>query len=172
MPLRRWLPIVLTLSVGCASVNPARDYGRATALSAEVTGEHEVWTPVDDRCVDDRVQTMLSDGLTISDAVKIALFENRTLRARMLDIGIAKADLVQAGLWSNPTASFSIRFPTDGGTRTIDASLFQSIAEFWQVPVRRCAAARGLEQTTLHRRSRDRDTRRHRAAELRARGRG
>ena len=66
-----------------------------------------------------------------------------------MEIGMAKADLVQAGLLSNPTVGISLRFPSGGGLANLEAGLAQNIAELWQIPSRQRAASKTLERTIL-----------------------
>jgi len=95
------------------------------------------------------IETVLADGLTVDEAVRLALLNNRRLQAEFMAIGVAKADLVQAGLLSNPTLAFSAQFPEGGGRSNIQASLAQNIAELWQIPKRKAAADAGLNETIL-----------------------
>ena len=54
--------------------------------------------------------------LTGDSAVQIALLNNRALRATLEEIGISRADLIQAGLLRNP--EFSAAFPSMSDFRT------------------------------------------------------
>jgi outer membrane protein TolC len=89
----------------------------------------------------------LSDGLTEDDAVKIALLNNRGLQASFEEIGIARADLVQAGFFTNPDLSALFRFPFGGGGSDIEAAGILKISDFWQIPVRKRVAAARFEMT-------------------------
>jgi cobalt-zinc-cadmium efflux system outer membrane protein len=51
----------------------------------------------------------LSDGLTQEEAVAVALWNSPSFQATLADLGIARADLVEAGLLRNPI--FSLLFP-------------------------------------------------------------
>src|SRR4030095_114792 len=51
----------------------------------------------------------LSDGLEEREAVAIALWNNAAFQEALSKLGLARGDLAQAGLLSNPT--FSILFP-------------------------------------------------------------
>ena len=44
----------------------------------------------------------LEDGLTEDEAVSIALWNNAAFQELLADLGIARADLIQAGLLPNP----------------------------------------------------------------------
>ena len=114
------LPAALLAIVGCAGVDPQPDYERAARYVAEVTGEEHVYLPGgDDEIVTRKVEALLSDGLTADEAVQVALLNNPSLQAAFLSIGLARADVVQSSLLSNPSLTGLIRFPTEGGTRSL-----------------------------------------------------
>jgi outer membrane protein TolC len=57
--------------------------------------------------VSDTVAQLLAKPLTSESAVQVALLNNNGLRASLAQLGIAEADLVQAGRLGNPEFSFS-----------------------------------------------------------------
>ncbi|MDQ6654940.1 MAG: hypothetical protein M3Y80_03910, partial [Verrucomicrobiota bacterium] len=57
------------------------------------------------------VRTLLRGTITVERAVQIALLNNRELQATFEEIGIANADLTEAGLLKNPVFDMSARFP-------------------------------------------------------------
>lgn len=145
--MRRLLPLLLL--VGCARVDPARDYDRARAAGGDAMG---IEFPAPNRSATDRslsAEPWVADGLTVVEAVRVALLENPTLQAAFLEIGVARADLVQSSLLSNPTLSLSLQFPEGGGRSNLQASLAQSIVELWQIPVRKRIADEALERAIL-----------------------
>ncbi len=64
-------------------------------------------TDEDRDAVAKRTQELLARPLGMDDAVQIALLNNRSLQASYGELGIAEADLVQAGRLPNPGFSFS-----------------------------------------------------------------
>ena len=120
----------------CATVEPRLDYDRVAERVAEVTGMGEVYRPGEQERIAALVEERMADGLTVDDAVTIALLNNRSLQAAFFDVGMARADVVQAGLLSNPSIGVSVRFPSGGGLANIEASVAQNIAELWQIPLR------------------------------------
>jgi hypothetical protein len=52
------------------------------------------------------VQTLLAQPLTADAAVQLALLNNSGLKASLTELGIAEAELVQAGRLRNPAFSF------------------------------------------------------------------
>ncbi len=87
--------------------------------------------------------------LTEDVAIDLALTNNRTLRADLEVIGQAKAELVQAGLLSNPMLTVMLRFPEAGGRASLDFGLVKDFADLWLIPSRKRAAQSTLQQKLL-----------------------
>lgn len=88
----------------------------------------------------DRVRGLLADGLSLEDALRIALVGNAALLAEYEDLDIAYADLAQAGLPGNPSFDGAYRFVTDGPGEVIEAALVQPLQDLLLMPRRRCVA--------------------------------
>src|SRR4029453_12840845 len=82
----------------------------------------------------------LYDGLTENHPVAIALWNNPALQAEMTALGLARADLIEAGQLRNP--SLTLIFPFS--TRILESVANWPFEALWQRP-RRVAAAK-LEQ--------------------------
>ena len=134
---------------GCATVDAGPDYERAATEIERAVGHPSLDNPEDSSAGDAATAALLEGGLTAEESVKLALLNNPRARAVLLKIGMARADVVQAGLWSNPTVGFSFRFPDGGGLANFEASLAQNIAELWMIPARSRAAERDLARMTL-----------------------
>jgi cobalt-zinc-cadmium efflux system outer membrane protein len=78
----------------------------------------------------------VEDGLTSQEAVAIALWNSPSFQATLADLGIARADLVEAGLLRNPI--FSLLFPV--GPKQLEWTVQFPFDVLWQRP-RRVAAA-------------------------------
>ncbi|MBI4581714.1 MAG: TolC family protein [Planctomycetes bacterium] len=140
---------VVGLLVGCASVEPGADYRQAGDLIRHRVGSGEVYDPQADALVEDKVDALLVDGLTIDEAVQVALLNNRGLQGAFLDIGVSRAEVVQSGLLANPTASFLAKLPEGGGRAHVEFELAQELVDLWQIPVRKKIAEAQLEVTVL-----------------------
>jgi len=79
----------------------------------------------------------LEDGLSADEAVAIALWNSPALQLTLADLGLARADLVEAGLLRNPV--LSLLFPW--GPKQFEWTLQFPFDALWQRP-RRVAAAR------------------------------
>lgn len=135
------------LLAGCATVDPKPDYDRAAQHVESAIGRPVSVAPEDD--VSASVAELLRDGLTADEAVRVCLLNNPTLAASFLRIGVARADVVQSGLFANPSLGLSTRFPDGGGLVELEVSLAQNIADLWRLPHRRRAAERELDRAIL-----------------------
>ena len=79
----------------------------------------------------------IEDGLTSQEAVSIALWNSPSFQVVLADLGLARADLVEAGLLRNPV--FSLLFPL--GPKQLEWTLQFPLEALWQRP-KRVAAAR------------------------------
>jgi outer membrane protein, heavy metal efflux system len=79
----------------------------------------------------------LDDGVTQDEAVALALWNSADFQVSLSELGFARADLLEAGLLSNPI--LSLLFPL--GPKQFEATLRWPIEVLWQRP-RRVAAAR------------------------------
>lgn len=78
----------------------------------------------------------LVDGLNESEAVALALWNNAALRTTLANLGLAQADLRQAGLLVNPT----FQTLAGVGTKPFEFLLIAPIEALWQRPKRVAAA--------------------------------
>ena len=145
------LPAVALLTTACAT--PQASLDRVQATVAERTGKHIHWNQVgvEDAQIEQGVQTLLRRELTAERAVQAALLNNRELQARFEEIGIAQADVIQAGLISNPNFAGSFRFPDRPPSGTnIEYSIAQNFLDLLVLPLRKRIAAAQLAQTETH----------------------
>ena len=77
------------------------------------------------------------DGLTSDEAVAVALWNNAAFQISVSDLGFARADLLEAGVLTNPV--LSLLFPI--GPKQFEGTLRWPIEVLWERP-RRVAAAR------------------------------
>jgi cobalt-zinc-cadmium efflux system outer membrane protein len=94
------------------------------------------------------VHQTLQKPLSAHLAVSIALVNNRSLKATMEDLGIARADVLQAALISNPKFFASIGFPNHGpASPDAEFSIAQDFVDILMVPLRKKIAADRLAAT-------------------------
>ncbi|MHC4444771.1 MAG: TolC family protein, partial [Planctomycetota bacterium] len=134
---------------GCATVDPRSDYDMAAEQITQTTGQPEVYQPGDDEVVVRKVEELLEGGITVDEAVQICLLNNPHLQAAFFEIGMARADVVQSGLLSNPSLGLSLRLPSGGGLANLMGGISQNIADLWQIPARTREAGRSLDRAIL-----------------------
>ena len=146
----RWLTIGFLFLSGCASM--ALDAGFQDVRTT-VEERHQVqifWnngTELDKEAAKN-LSSLLNRKLTADDAVQIALLNNRELQAVYSDLGVAQADLVQAGLLSNPIFDVSVMFPASGrGRPDLELSAAMNFLNTFYIPLRKRVAAARFEET-------------------------
>ena len=82
----------------------------------------------------------LDDGVTEDEAIALALWNNPPLQAELTALGLARADVIQAGLLANPQLTMIFPF----SFRILEAVANWPIEAIWQRPHR--VAAAKLEQ--------------------------
>ncbi|MCA8976995.1 MAG: TolC family protein [Planctomycetes bacterium] len=75
---------------------------------------------------------VLDDGVSTEEAVAIALWNNAAFQAALSELGLKRAELIQAGLFANP--SFGILFPI--GPKQLEATLSAPLDAIWLRPGR------------------------------------
>ena len=85
--------------------------------------------------------------LTADEAVQVALLNSRELQALYSDLGVAQADLVQAGLLRNPIFDAAVLFPvTHRGRPDLEMSVVINFLEVVYMPLRKRVAAARFEE--------------------------
>lgn len=144
---RLWPVSMLTLAAlgGCAAVPTDTGLPRVQTAVAPRLGQPVQWIQgsPEDAAVADAIRGLLARPMTADAAVQIALLINRELRAEYDALGVAQADLVQAGLLDNPVFSAELRF--DGGTE-VTLNVIQNFLSVLTLPARRAIAADTFER--------------------------
>ena len=144
-----WCLIALGLLSGCATVNPEHDYEQTAGHIENATGQAAIYSPKREKIAEQRIETLLQGGLSVDEAVQVCLLNNPSLRALFMDVGMARADVVQSGLFTNPSLNLALQLPAGGGLANLQGGIAANIADLWQIPIRKKVARRVLEQTIL-----------------------
>ncbi len=137
---------------GCASVNPRPAFTDVETSVSDRTGHHPTWarTPTEGQQTEQSVRELLKDELTVEAAVRIALANNPSLQATFEEIGVAQADLAQAGLVKNPEFDGFLRFPKGlPSGNNVELGLLQDVLDILTMPLRKKIGSAQLEQTKL-----------------------
>ena len=87
------------------------------------------------------VNRVLTGEVAVDSAIQIGLLRNKRLQASFEDLGIAQADVVQAGLFGNPVVSAGKALARGGGTGLLSAGVAVPFIDFLQRPLRKRVAA-------------------------------
>ncbi len=91
------------------------------------------------------VRAQLKRPLTASAAVQIALLNNHDLQATYEEIGLAQADVIEAGLLRNPLFTIERRWPG----QALEADILNEFIDLLFLPLRKRVAAAQLEAAKL-----------------------
>lgn len=131
--------------LACASVDKERGHDQLAKELKDRVGAETGWEngPPDDARVSKRLDELLQAGLTPERAVAVALLNNPALQAMYEDLGIAQADMVQAGLLDNPRFSAALGFPIAGSGGLVEQQLglVQNLLTLIILPLRKSIAA-------------------------------
>jgi cobalt-zinc-cadmium efflux system outer membrane protein len=138
------------LATACATVDPAPDVAdvRTAVSDRRAGGAFDAEEPAE-AAVAARVGALLAEPLTADRAVEVAFLRNRRLQGVLAEIGIARAELVQAGLLRNPILTASVRFGIGASGTGADLGLVQELLNVLQIPLKKRVAAAHLEATKL-----------------------
>ena len=140
--------LVLVLS-GCAGFSPDGGLDAVSAMTAARMGQ-DVRLPkasADISSSQAELDRLLRAPLSADGAVRVALLNNRGLRASLAALGVAEADLVQAGRMANPGFSFSRM--SGGGETEIERSVMFDLVGLLTMPIRRDIEARRFQGAQL-----------------------
>ncbi len=153
MNLGRILIPVVSMLLACASVQPTgarhevgelveRRVGLADAIPEKQDAESRARVRA-------RVAALMADPLTEERALQVAMLNNRGLRAVLEDLGVAQAELVQAGLLENPVISGDLVNSTRGNGLGGGLALSQSLLSAFLIPAKRRVAKARLAHAVV-----------------------
>jgi outer membrane protein TolC len=144
---------VMLLLGGCASLSGDGGFSAAAGVSEQRTGMSASVAGRLPRNEDDAralaavIDKKLGQPLSSDDAVQVALLNNRGLQAAYWSLGIAEADLVQAGRLQNPVLDFKRNH--GGGDVTIERTLTFNLLGVLTAPMASRIEGRRFEQAKL-----------------------
>ncbi|MBF8254128.1 MAG: TolC family protein [Deltaproteobacteria bacterium] len=145
-----WLLSSIVFLNGCASVALNAGFDEVKATVEERAAIKIYWNNGTDldREAAEKLGLLLKDKLTVDDAVQIGLLNNRELQAVYSDLGVAQADLVQAGLLNNPIFDGAMKWATPGGGKPdLELAVVMNFLDIFYLPLRKRVAAARVEET-------------------------
>lgn len=145
------LSILCLLCEQCSRLPQAHDHGVSSIVNSRIAKETH-WNQgcYANECISHAIRRLIQQELTAEAAVQIALLNNPRIQEVFEKIGIAQADLVEAGLFSNPAFDLIFRLPEKKELVTnIEYTITSSFIDLFLIPLRLKVAKAELEQTTL-----------------------
>lgn len=146
-----WMSVLLIGVTGCASVNLSSGFPDVSARVEERAAAKIAWNQgmeLDEEAAG-RLRSLLQQELTAEGAVQIALLNNRDLQAMYSDLGVAQADLVQAGLLKNPVFDAAVQFHLGPVRPDLQLGVVFGMLDALYVPLRKRVAAAQFEEAKL-----------------------
>ncbi|HET7437534.1 MAG TPA: TolC family protein [Thermoanaerobaculia bacterium] len=134
----KWLVSALAPLVLAACVSVPRDAGLAEvqqAIAARTGQPFPTAAPLDGE-------------LTADQAVAIAVVNNPRLQITLEELGVARADLIEASTIANPFFELEVRFPSEP-YRAYELRLAQSLIDLIQLPRRRALGRAAFDAAQL-----------------------
>lgn len=157
-PARRILPLAATLALlaACADLPLQRvdqdlHNAVATEAAAPKLAPDANWRrdPAADAQAQRRVTELLADGLSVDEAVRLALVANPDLQIELEQLGVARAVWLEASQLANPLLGWSHRGLKDGPGANVELSVAQDLLSVFQLPGRRRSADAALQSARL-----------------------
>lgn len=141
------LGLLLLWAGDAVAGNLDRSFDDVSGLVFSRTGKRVQWNrgTAQDAEAEGYVRAQVKRPLTASTAVQIALLNNHELQATYEEIGLAQADLIEAGLLKNPLFTIERRFPG----QAFEADLLGDFIDLLFLPLQKRAAAAQLEAAKL-----------------------
>lgn len=134
----------LLLLAGCTTFSPDGGMNDVSAITQERIGQPVQRSEANDDNPSVAVKQLLAHPLSADAAMRVALLNNRGLQASLAELGVAEADLVQAGRLRNPGFSFS-RLRA-GDDIEIERTVLFDLAGLLTIPLRTKIEQRRFEQ--------------------------
>ncbi len=137
----RILLVLLLLLSGCHKIRIENEFKALKNSLRDSAGADIRYDSCSDPAREITIRNQLAHGLSRDEAVKITLQNNPSLQADFDRLGIAKADLIQAGLYTNPQTTTLVHIPTkdhgpDAAQVDIESTLTGKLSDLWRVPLR------------------------------------
>ncbi|MTW13647.1 RND transporter [Pseudoduganella eburnea] len=143
------LAAAAALLAGCATFSSDGGFGAVAQASKSRSGAETrlLRNDEDRRALDEQLKKLLAELVGVDAAVHVALLNNRSLQARYWDLGIAEAELVQAGRMANP--GFSFKRTHGGGEVAIERTLSMNFIQLLTLPLASRIEKQRFEQVKL-----------------------
>lgn len=139
----------MLLLSGCATLSKDGGFDDVSRQVERRIGATPVWYRSAEPGTDaaKAIEAFLAEPLTVERAVQIALLNNPGLQSALAELGVAEADMVQAGRLRNP--GFSYARLERGDEIEIERTILFDVLGLFTLPVRQRIEGRRFEQAKL-----------------------
>ena len=141
--------LTVLLVSGCTTFSQDGGFNTVNGLTQQRLGKevHLLKSADDEQSLKSLIAEKIKQPLSVDDAVQIALLNNRGLQSTYAGLGLAEADLVQAGRLQNPT--FGFKHTRSGNDVVIERTLTFNLLRLITAPLAIKIEGRRFEQTKL-----------------------
>jgi cobalt-zinc-cadmium efflux system outer membrane protein len=154
--MHRWqlvsLATSLTLSISSCTKLPRGSEGKVARLIKTRIEKEVHWhqSCFEDKRIRQIIQAMVCQELSVDMAVQVAFLNNPRIQEAFEEIGIAQADLIEAGLLSNPVFEGFIRYSDRKELKiNTEISVMQNFLDIFLIPLKTRIATAELQQAIL-----------------------
>jgi cobalt-zinc-cadmium efflux system outer membrane protein len=142
-----YLIVLLGVVTGCATFDQKTGFADLSAAVQDRSGMQVAWNLgiEPDAQVAEKIRELSAGKLTVDTATQMALLNNRRLQATYAELGVAQADLVQAGLLENPLFDLAAKFPLEGGGPNLELGVALGFLNVFYMPLRKRVASAQFE---------------------------
>ena len=140
LPIRLLICVCFTVLTACTKLEPRTAFNGVQAAVEDKVPQNIKWHrgSAEDSTVQTQIQTLLAEPISVEAAVQIAFLNNLSLQAKYEELGIAQADLIEAGIIQNPVFEFMVRPTTNpAGRANLEFGLVQNLLDVLMRPARR-----------------------------------
>lgn len=136
--------VISSLLSGCATFSRDGGIDDVQSTVAQRLKQDVAFDGADKAIAQQRVNELLAKPLGVDEAWQLALLNNRGLKAGLAELGIAEADLVQAGRLPNPR--FSMLYTRHDGDYKIEQSFTFNVFALLTMPQAKAVEQQRFEQ--------------------------
>lgn len=135
---------------GCSTFSKDGGFTDVSALVCNRGNQQPIWLRSDTQRAEQQqaIQSILIHPLSADDTVRVAFMNNPALQKMLTDLGIAEADLVQAGRVRNPSISYTKLTPVSD-EYDIERTILFDVMSLLTIPMRTAIERQRFQQAKL-----------------------
>ena len=153
LEIKRVVLLLIIFGVAsCAQIPKETGFADVQTLVGQRIDHSLQWNrgPETDPRIEQAIDNLLKEELSVDAAIQIALLNNQRLHAVYEELGISQADVVEAGVLDNPVIFGQARLPdTPPSGTNLDFGITQNFLKLLMMPARKKLAAIQFERTKL-----------------------